>query len=549
MKTEQVTLPLNECSVTNCLVKVETLSQNYNINATLHSIQYLGSHLDQFTCYYGGLVLTQNIYDERYTDTICQQYNHIDSLKKSFYSTNSSLLILLYWYKNYSKINLTLFISTTHCTAIQLDYCTIDESCSPHKMGTCSLLLNHITRHSDITLRYQGSWSTYFFSFQNPGCVILQFKERYMAVGEIYGRCSINLVATDEPLPGVELSYHIMGNYFGGKLEAMLYLADTTHTEEINILVHPEKHLMDCDIQPSCNGLKTLYDYLIEPQNDTETSFFINSVSKSPIHKSSFSLSVVMPPVTKSWVDIIIQKKLTDHNSHGLRGYLTEYISLSKDTLVTEKVGNSLEYILLVTLDDRIDWNNFSEVYDELIQFSYMSQANNYLQSGIYLKWEWKFPVSNIRDAQLISFVGKVQSISTCLLTKDDNITVPIKFTWIHDNYKKTLNTKGQKCVHYSNESCTFFQNSGINDYILISKYDIKYDIYYFIYGSPKPSFSWEDANKECIENGGFLPHFSSKNDLDRLITLIKLSEDIPPMEAIFIGLRYSERKKVCYLG
>ena len=48
---------------------------------------------------------------------------------------------------------------------------------------------------------------------------------------------------------------------------------------------------------------------------------------------------------------------------------------------------------------------------------------------------------------------------------------------------------------------------------------------------------NWIETSDMCRSLGGFLPYFTSKEDLDELIALSNLRKGIPPIEAIFIGL------------
>ncbi len=56
---------------------------------------------------------------------------------------------------------------------------------------------------------------------------------------------------------------------------------------------------------------------------------------------------------------------------------------------------------------------------------------------------------------------------------------------------------------------------------------------------------SWKDASHLCAEVGGFLPHFTTKDDMEELISLLTLSQVLPPVEAIYIGLSYSQSERV----
>ncbi len=42
-----------------------------------------------------------------------------------------------------------------------------------------------------------------------------------------------------------------------------------------------------------------------------------------------------------------------------------------------------------------------------------------------------------------------------------------------------------------------------------------------------------------CRDYSAYLPHFSSKDEVEELVALLKLSEDTPPMQGFYIGLKH----------
>ena len=62
-----------------------------------------------------------------------------------------------------------------------------------------------------------------------------------------------------------------------------------------------------------------------------------------------------------------------------------------------------------------------------------------------------------------------------------------------------------------------------------------------------KDNTSWNDAANLCSSVGAHLPSFTSREELDDFIHLLRDSSDIPPLEAVFIGLKHN-RKKVSYI-
>ena len=71
-----------------------------------------------------------------------------------------------------------------------------------------------------------------------------------------------------------------------------------------------------------------------------------------------------------------------------------------------------------------------------------------------------------------------------------------------------------------------------------------------FFRGPPFPSDrhtyrSWFDAAATCRYVGGYLPIIRSKEELNELMTFLKLSEDMPTLIALYIGLIKNPEHKV----
>ena len=54
-----------------------------------------------------------------------------------------------------------------------------------------------------------------------------------------------------------------------------------------------------------------------------------------------------------------------------------------------------------------------------------------------------------------------------------------------------------------------------------------------------KNKISWNEASEICNKLGGYLPHFTSRNDLDKFIVMLLKSDKLPFIEAIHIGLTH----------
>lgn len=60
---------------------------------------------------------------------------------------------------------------------------------------------------------------------------------------------------------------------------------------------------------------------------------------------------------------------------------------------------------------------------------------------------------------------------------------------------------------------------------------------------------TWKEASHMCTHVGASLPCFTSKVVLMELLDMMKLWTILPSIEAIYIGLNYSQTKNVCHNG
>ena len=121
-QTISISLPNINCFGKICAYFISA-QPAYQVNATLLNITTINTHniLLDHECKFSGLapIETSKI-DYR---TFCHNHDSTKSLSESFYSERSSFTLVLYWYKEYSKINVTIGISQTECQTRHIDIC------------------------------------------------------------------------------------------------------------------------------------------------------------------------------------------------------------------------------------------------------------------------------------------------------------------------------------------------------------------------------------------------------------------------------------------
>ena len=93
------------------------------------------------TVYYAGITVAERFNSEyKQIKTICK-YNSY-SVGQSIYSYKSSLMLVIYWYNGYSKINTSVIISQTKCKSVlyrsMLDPLFVCKTCSENIMSILS---------------------------------------------------------------------------------------------------------------------------------------------------------------------------------------------------------------------------------------------------------------------------------------------------------------------------------------------------------------------------------------------------------------------------
>ena len=58
---------------------------------------------------------------------------------------------------------------------------------------------------------------------------------------------------------------------------------------------------------------------------------------------------------------------------------------------------------------------------------------------------------------------------------------------------------------------------------------------------------TWTEAFNLCKSIGGTLPLFRNRDELDEIITFLKLSKDMPPVEGLYIGIQRSFKSEVTH--
>ena len=128
---QNIIYPYHCQSKPTCFLNIET-SSALHLNLSVGDMLYFGQNNTQ-ACPYAGVAVYEN---EIKISTICVKtnnrfeianYQHSKYVFQNIYSSNASLLLVIYSYKEYGDIQFTLRISTTRCQLKLLVFCISQE--------------------------------------------------------------------------------------------------------------------------------------------------------------------------------------------------------------------------------------------------------------------------------------------------------------------------------------------------------------------------------------------------------------------------------------
>ena len=107
-------------------------SHSSYINVSLLFIRYRSQFLSSPDCSFGGICIFKELNGvSNDYECICTNYKPNLGLSRNIYSSGSSASLILYWYKEYSEIEVALNISKSTCKVVITDPCAAEYFCYP----------------------------------------------------------------------------------------------------------------------------------------------------------------------------------------------------------------------------------------------------------------------------------------------------------------------------------------------------------------------------------------------------------------------------------
>ena len=169
------------------------------------------------------------------------------------------------------------------------------------------------------------------------------------------------------------------------------------------------------------------------------------------------------------------------------------------------------------------------------------------------LRWENHIILYTLIHQSYISLPGAFMTFEAQLKYLDIkyehklmNSSLKVLIIWTFDKYEQYKHFFYQKATECLESTKPKASNICLN---ISSKNNKKYyAIFNFLARSKLRKVSWNEASEMCRGIGGYLPYFTFKEQLDELIALFKLSQAIPPIQALFTGLQFNAHRVSIWL-
>ncbi len=249
-----VTLPLDGfgCYLNPCVVLAEA-DQGFHVNITLTHLMYKSSILDR-TCRFGGLAVQHHASKD--ATQFCNNQSLSNEQNRNYYSSNASMILVLYWYEHYSSIHASLIISQTRCSPVVFEHCTSSAECGIPES------LNIVFENRSITC-YLSVGQCFVLQISETKTKFGSLPDHRLRGSNIFRSKCDNILVYQKPVttPGTELRYQIKGS-----MEPLFSHFDWTYDRE-EIQFHEIKKTEEfffCDPTSKCRMCVSNLQQIIE---------------------------------------------------------------------------------------------------------------------------------------------------------------------------------------------------------------------------------------------------------------------------------------------
>ena len=546
--------PNEKCKQSYCILSFHA-DRGYQINITTISIKSKMSTYN-FNCLYAGLYAGEGL-ESGMIETQKLTGNN-DGQAISFYSHNSSMILFMYRYKGISEINASLMISQIKCKPVLINPCILFHCGTQSEYIKCpgnQIEFQHVQHSANIPYIHN------LLNFSGIDIVLIDFfKIRSMHEFEYALQrinCIIILISNVQPLHIPIKSCMVMlspRHAVDIQLRFTRYNLDFTIKEKklevskknltffrkfsepkIPRLMFKNK-IFRSDIPASLENLTGQKVPLI-PRNKT----LISGIHLSQDASFIFDIHTFL---SKSRIELLIQTSALKTTSYlHFRKFAMDFLCCNIHRGSLYDYHNFHTTSILPSAKPTILLKSKSKVSDPNILLC--------IEFVICVKWSWSFaykyqvywrftfPFYHLKYGKYISIIGDKtkDALFRSISLIDIPRTEPLTVVWMKDNY-----IRHKTFLELNSEKCFIKDKTWLCKKIKVNE-SAHYREYYVITQRIKFNYklkSWEQAANICQLVGGHLPWFESRDSLDELMALFKLSRHFPTIEAIYIGLKHN---------
>ena len=289
----------------------------------------------------------------------------------------------------------------------------------------------------------------------------------------------------------------------------------------------------------------------------------------------------------QSWVDVTItakseQKSITSVNC--LRYYYVHESIFKTSNLFNKSVPGTIRMDSLLVNLNQSERKSPIQIRIQIVTRSQLLSTKP--TTTIHLDWTSAVSLSRDNSKKLIGLPGSLRSVTLEALSSIQNYT--INLYWIPDLFSRSSyhsdnerfchqdvlsKTKYSYCLNYTSlqNSYLFFWHftQYLQCYVTVPPRLERHGAFLFFmrqdastwkkrgFAFPKNNKcpkqqskgkvakSWTEVSNLCKSIGGTLPLLRNRDELDEIIAFLKLSEDMPPVEGLYVGLKRSFKSQV----
>ncbi len=322
--------------------------------------------------------------------------------------------------------------------------------------------------------------------------------------------------------------------------------------------------------------------YCFHPKLASHT-FSINMSSETQLNENTPYIFIHLHPLSDSgFVDIRLEFKISNSkinhmftglsDTNNILTQVSKKLFFQEDNIVLIQTQKSLSLLrntstqcnpvnLSLTAQMENEGGNFC--FEKDVQFKGYHDA-----SHIVLKYKYLLDISVVQQPQhVFATQGNMVKIAfTCKKENNSYSFIPTaEISWIENYFR------GYFCHHTAcNQRCTWVDTPFcfLVDYCInatsVAAGKTAYNFLIFrhmVHSRNVLNFSctalkskhylssWEESNTFCQYQSAALPIFRNRDELNQLLSLVKFSTHVPPLEAIFIGLHTVLHTRRCQKG